>query len=294
MSVVERASAGAVALSLLFWMYQSQNFTSGFQLPFVVVFAAATGAFMTLASTAGPRGTAAAAILGGIAAFTLANGTLVPLLLVSLAVWLRRSRGQVLFLIITAGVVMALFFYRYHVKVQNLPLSTLSMRAVPYALAYIGWPFATRVDLTLEQFGNNEALLFPARLFGMFGVAIFVGSAGVLVSRPHLTSPARLALLHIMAFIIATALMTEFGRNNANASRYGTPALIFWAAAFLLLWSFTPRQSRRCALASSVTALATILIIATAQQPFITSAHETSLAAGRHRLACSRGRRRSV
>jgi hypothetical protein len=30
MSVVERASAGAVALSLLFWMYQSQNFTSGF------------------------------------------------------------------------------------------------------------------------------------------------------------------------------------------------------------------------------------------------------------------------
>ena len=36
-------------------------------------------------------------------------------------------------------------------------------------------------------------------------------------------------------------------------------------------------QSRRCALASSVTALAATLIIATAQQPFITSAHETSL-----------------
>jgi hypothetical protein len=277
MSEVEIASGGAIALSLLFWMYQGENFTSGFQVQFVGVFAAATGAFMALALTSGLRGAAASVILGGIAAFTMANGTLVPLLLVSLAVWLRRPRGQVLFLIIMAGLVMALFFYRYQVKVQDVPLSMLFTRAAPYALAYIGMPFATRVDLTLGQLGNAQALLFPARLFGMFGVAIFISSVGVLVWRPHLASPARLALLHAMAFIIATALMTEFGRINPYASRYGTAALVFWAAAILLLWSFRPRQSRRWALASSVTALTIAVIIATAQEPFINSAHEASL-----------------
>jgi hypothetical protein len=61
MSAVENASAAAIALSLLFWMYQSENFTWGFQVQFVGVFAAATGAFLTLALGSGFRGPAGSA-----------------------------------------------------------------------------------------------------------------------------------------------------------------------------------------------------------------------------------------
>ncbi|WP_029349347.1 hypothetical protein [Bosea sp. 117] len=235
--------AAALAVGALFWRVQEQNFFWGFQSQFVGVHAAATAAFLGLALLPGWTGVAAAALAAALAAGFMANGMLVPALLVVLALWLRRPATQVIALgIFTAGLLALYFAGDYGAQRSYAdPFGALHepRQLALFIAAYIGYPVEVmlRGDLNVAIAG------------GVAGLALAAGTALTLLWRGGLATPARLVLLHVAAFSLATAAVTALGRARLGiepgyiTSRYATPALIFWVALALLLWSLL-RQGR--------------------------------------------------
>ncbi len=252
----------AVVAMLLSSLRQEENFSWGFQVTFVGVFALATlacilfsdaVASMRAAQAYGGRLIAAFAVVV-VATLTMANGLLAGLTLVCLA---AASRAP--FRIVAAsGAVLAVlavcYFHGYQVAADQTPLALSlwhPLRLLSYTAIYIG--------------NFLEPDLRTARLLGLWGLVAMAGAAWTVVLRRD-PDPVRMALFGIMLFTVGSALVTGLGRlgmglDQAFSSRYATGAATFWSAILVYWWSFVNRVRGAVLLRCAVGATALVLIV---------------------------------
>ena len=142
--------AYGLSFAFLFWAIQYENFTGGFQVQFFGVGLAAAATFATVA--VGPVtgfGAAGAAILGGVAVYTLASGILIPVLALMLGAWIGRPRWYLLVLSIAAFGWPASYLWGYVTPAYHSnPAEVFSnLGAVSFhLLTQLGGPFFLAVD----------------------------------------------------------------------------------------------------------------------------------------------------
>lgn len=259
------AIAFVIAAGALLSPVQYENLLQGFQVQFVQVwlFAALAFALIAWAPVSGPSGdtaagetcprqsavgrsgvfVVAAAIAGLCSTYSMINGLAVWPLLVAFTLWRRMPLVWVLALAVLGtaviGVeVMALMQRRgagVGIDTGLHPLAVLQFMAqyLASALGQIG---------TLGQRVVGGLAMAGVVLAGLHGLA-----------RPKTTSPVRMALLALCAFILAAALVTalgrlRFGAGLADSSRYTTPSMIFLLSVGMLAVDPLVRRVRAQAL----------------------------------------------
>ncbi len=256
----------AVVVMLLSSLRQEENFSWGFQVAFVAVFALATLACilfsdalaaMRAGQAYGGRLIAAYAVVVA-ATFTMANGLLAGLTLVCLA---AASRAPLRIVAASGAVLVILalcYFHGYQVAADQTPLALSlqhPLRLLSYTAIYIG--------------NFLEPDLRTARLLGLWGLVAMAGAAWTVVLRRD-TDPVRMALFGIMLFTVGTALLTGLGRlgmglDQAFSSRYGTGAAAFWSAILIYWWCFADRMRGAALLRWAVGATALVLVVGAVQ-----------------------------
>lgn len=260
--------AGFLALATTLSAYQWENLTWGFQSTFVGVYALATAAFAALALLPGTRGLTTGMALAGVAVFTIAQGVLVPVLLVLLAPLTGRRRWEVAVLAAGAAVLLWLFFHGYHRPPPpggHAHAGLVGLAA--YFLAYLGAPFGFAADHLLP--GGNRLRHMASVAAGLAGLLIVAALAARLALRRLTFGPAQWVLAFLPLLVLGTAALTTLGRaslglNQAYSWRYGTPVLLFWCSLALLLWTLAPglgRLGRRALFAATALLLATLAVI---------------------------------
>jgi hypothetical protein len=268
---------GSFVLAFLFWTYQWQNLFWGVQVCYMLVFTASTGAFAALVLMPGMLGVALSAICAAVAAYSLAPGLLVPILLVILGYVTGRQWREIAFLAAFAVLTITPYFIGYSsVGEHAKPLDTLfnhTDELILYVLAYLGAPLGDLIRLVGDARGiglNRYHALSIAVIVGIIGLALLTGITFLLLRRRDLATAPRLALLFVMAFAAGTAVLTGLGRINfglyqAFESRYGTMALIFWISLTLLMWSLL-LSGRLAWITPGVATLVTVLMATTTPQ----------------------------
>ncbi|MGE3332597.1 MAG: hypothetical protein AB7I36_03065 [Rhodospirillaceae bacterium] len=225
--------AGLSALSLS-WL-QRENVDSPFQSQFLLAYLLPLLAFFAMARAiqefARIRWFLAALLLGAASLGTMANGLLAfPLLFVMQLVHgiatARQSWGR-LTGIAACGVLLTALWFQSYSGTASAPPGGEAFAT--FAATFIAFPFA---DLTGSIAG------------GVVGAVVYLaglafGLRGLWTSRVQF-DPYVSALMALIAFVFATALLTAYGRageldNAALVSRYATPSLVAWAALALLL-----------------------------------------------------------
>jgi MFS family permease len=218
-------TAGA---ALLLGSYSWENLLWPFQISFVGVFPAAIGAFVALAR---PEPGRAPMLLAGacaaIATYSIANGVLVPPLLIVLAILVGRRRHAVTFTWLTIVLLLSyLAGYESPPGHDDPPAPRDPARIAGYVAAYFGGPFTWR-------FGDDR--LLAAQVLGAVAIAAWLGVCSHALARRRTMPKAAWVPVFTMTFLVGTALLTALGRTSlgvesAFASRYGTPVLTFWTA----------------------------------------------------------------
>jgi hypothetical protein len=210
-----------------------ENLTWAFQGPFVQVFLFGVLAIASVvwAVRSRRRGmwTAVAAVAAIAATYSLANGLLVWLVLLALALRLGLGTRRTSLLAV-AGALTA-FSYLWHFQPVERHASygeSLShpVELAKYVLVYLGSP--------LEQAG-----VWAAGIAGFVGVALCALLTGVAWRRHAMVATFGTG---IAVFILLTAVETAVGRLNlgteqALSSRYATASFVFWLG---LLIGFLP------------------------------------------------------
>ena len=255
---------GSAAFVCLFSAEQYTNFTWSFQIQFVAVYFAATGALASLMIYAGrlseelPSGErrpwmwlGITILAGFIATYSMANGLLLWPILALEAFWFGLPRRAKVTLVIAWLTAWALYLWGYQTPPQtssiregfhNLPQS------FAFAMCVLGSPlndFVFEIDRTFSIGSGNWQLVWSA----VAGLAGFVYAAFLWITYGgdrRQTNRADAVILHLMLFLIATILLIGLGRSNfplqdAVHSRYTTPALLFW---FCLLCLTLPLLTR--------------------------------------------------
>jgi hypothetical protein len=237
------AVAGGLVGALLVSPYQIENFYWGFQVQFVLVYF--FGVMCIWRAVMAPQtlvGHSVVIALGLASAATLSAG-LVALPAAALAAYFAGQSRIRVGLVAGVGVaVIALYFYGYHSPGgHSNPLDGLRhpVDVLYYGLVYLGGPMGTALSRSVVS------ELVPA-LADPVQVAKFVGAAGVvcgaaLLALTYHRRPRKVVYVFagVVVLLGLTALMTalgrwEFGAQQALASRYATPVLLFWSALLLL------------------------------------------------------------
>jgi hypothetical protein len=235
-----RVIFGGMVAALFFWGQQYENFASGFQVQFVGVFTLATAAFYAAAADR-PR---VALALAATAAATMANGLLVAPLLAAMFIASGREDGgaQRMGSAVAAAaltvVAFALYFNGYVTPSHHARPLTMLLEAphkvAMYVFAYLGGPFGGLIS------ADPTTRTAAALVFGVVGC----GAAPFALRRAWVAEeaarPWRRGLAAAMIFAFGAAALTGLGRANfpleqAFASRYVTPAVLYWAALAGLL-----------------------------------------------------------
>lgn len=224
----------------LFSWIQAENFTWGFQSQFILAQLMPLAAFYFLHRVASAdhcknRYFGIAVLLGVLAIGSMANGILVLPLMTAYALLSRLSWKRSLLLAFLSIVFIGLYFYDFNAPSGHgslaLALQQNPLGVAHYVLLYVGGPF-------YYLFGKGDFGQVAATLAGIFMIAsasVFAWHA-IHVARKSSLS---LTLLAFILYVGGTALGTAggrliFGVDQALASRYMTPALMAWAALFLL------------------------------------------------------------
>jgi hypothetical protein len=228
-------AALAIAVAALFSLVQWENFVWGFQVQFVgvyVVGAWALYAFGRALATdvAGPWSwwSLAMALLAACA-FSMANGILVGVAMIVLALAARAPHRLLLATVAVAALLAAAYFHGFEpVKGHSEP--GLALR---HPAAFLHYVFA--------YLGGLPGSPFPSRATaaGIVGAALTLAMSWRVIARGE-RDVAQLALFGIVLFIGLSAAATalgrlSFGHQQAISSRYATPSAWFWAAQ-LLFW----------------------------------------------------------
>lgn len=263
-----RESLKLLGLLLVSWLFswaQHENFTWGFQSQFFLaqLVPLATFYFLHKSVTVPMRSGLwlMATCLSGIAALgTMANGVLaLPLtFLMSIALRLNWKKSTLLGLLAT--LTTTIYFYDYQPVVGHGSLrQTISANPfgmIQYVLLYIGSPFY----YLIERITVAQELAQLAGAFLILSAVVFAAKA----LRTPATSSLQLALLVFLLYVGGTAFGTAggrlmFGLNQALASRYTTPALMAWAALFVLYAPYLAKALSR----GRVSALCIVLAVFT-------------------------------
>lgn len=223
-SIVGTLIVSGFAVTMIFTPLGEHSLGDGFQFTFLLTFCAAVGAACALASYAtAPRAwtLALSVACSLIAMLSLANGVLISVLLVPLALVLRLPRHAILAhaaIVILAGAVL---FGPWAERGPTPGLGALP-QALHWSIFLLGAPLGRIPPLVAPGAQlNAEALSFG------FGLAVLAASAAFLAfgALRKQRDPAFYALATIVIFILASALMIGAGRaylgpSGALASRY--------------------------------------------------------------------------
>lgn len=247
-----RWAVACVVVAIMFSLRQAENFTTGFQLQFVGVFAGATLAFVLFGlavSRARAGQPLAPALLASFAAvlataFTMANGLAAAYVVVGLAAAARLRARLVLLCAACALLLTAVYLWGYQpVAHHSRPADSLRhpLAVLAYVAAYLGslW--------TSGPVARAEAV-------GALGMVATV-AVGWRILRDRRPPPAALALFGVMLFVGVAAAVTasgrlEFGVAQALSSRYATGSAAFWAAHLTYWWREPPLRPRRDTIAA--------------------------------------------
>lgn len=258
---------GSTAFVCLFSAEQYANFTWSFQIPFVAVYFAVTGAlaslmvFARLSAEEQPASErrrwlwlGITILVGIVATYSMANGLLVwPILLLE-AFWFGLPRRTKLILLVASVAMWALYLWSY-----KTPLQTSSIRegfhhlpqSFVFAMCVLGSPLNAIVSEVNRIFaiGSENWQLVWTAIAGLVG---FIAAAFLTIAFLRNRREANRAdevILHLLVFLVATSFLIGLGRanfplRNALQSRYGTPALLFWFCILFLFSSLIARTSR--------------------------------------------------
>ncbi len=241
---LKRTLQGVFAFCL-FHLNQAENFTWAFQVSFVLAFAAATLAFLTVAFFERIRHPVAAAAAAGLAplfaGLNVAGGLLIGPVATGFAIFKRLPSRYIFVLsaLFVAGAAAYLIGYTPP-DPNHTPAQAIShpKDLFVYVLTY---------------FGASWTRLLPhkERITCFLSLLSFAGFGVLAVRRPALTTAFEWFCVAECAFTIATAALTglarlKYGAGQAYAGRYQTPAMIYWAslcALFLItVWRYRPTK----------------------------------------------------
>ena len=230
---------------------QHENLTWGFQSQFIFAQLLPLSAFFVLHKAVSNEGKSSvyfigACILGLLSVGTMANGVLALPLMVVYALVVRLGWLRVMTLAVLAGLGLFAYFHNYLAPQSHGSLGAAlkdnPVGLVHYVLLYIGGPFSFFV-------GNGKVggVLAPVAGLMLIVLAAFSLWRAVRDVKQH---SLELALLAFILYVGGTALGTAggrliFGVQQALASRYMTPALMAWAALFVLYLPWLARISAR-------------------------------------------------
>ncbi len=277
----------ATTICFLFGAAHYENFTWGFQTAFVLVFAAASAAFLLLSMYA--ESGRLVFLLGAVAAGVtsgaeMANGVLTLPLMFGLGLAWRLPR-KALVLILVAAIAVIATYASQRLSVQGDPGFVTSHvgQMVIYALVYLGQFLGQTIAFVSlgPVFGSGEqaSIVVSAVLGG--GMLSFMAFALLVLFRHRdRARPAVLALFAIFAFVVGTALITAIGRvsfglETALTSRYSIgSALASVACIFIALW-MVPNQARLVARAGiSFAVCAALVLIALLPARYVVAADD--------------------
>ncbi len=233
---------GFFLVAWLFCWSQEENMVWGFQSQFILAqLLPLTALYCLHLAVASPRQShalfALAALLGVLSIGSMANGVLALPLMTVYAWVVRWPWTRVAVLAALSCLCLGLYFYGYVAPVGHGNLGQ-AVRSDPlgllhYCLLYLGGPFYQIVGRKGGLFSHGLALL-AGLLLVLSSVAL---SWRILPQARQHTLP--LALLAFIAYIAASALGTAggrlmFGVEQALSSRYVTPALMAWAALWIV------------------------------------------------------------
>ena len=236
----------SAVVGLTFSLRQWHNFIWGFQVQFVGVYALASLGILLfvgglVSRNRGGRGTLllVAGYAGALAAtFTMASGMLVGPVMVALAI-LWRAEWRIILL--TAAVTLACAAaYRTGLDLQ--PGFTIGD-----SLGRLGQP-ARLIAFTAIDLGNLQGRsMLAARWLG-YGAFAIAGLVVVTAMRRGKRDAMPFALVGIMLFCLASALMTAVGRlgygmEQALSSRYATGTGLFWSSVLAYGWCVASEKS---------------------------------------------------
>jgi len=255
---VALAPVAGLVVALLFSGAQIENFYWGFQVQFVIVYllATATVAGAVMASNSW-RNDGVILVLGFAAAFSFSAG-LLALPAAAAGSFLagrgwRRTGG------LAVGAVLAAVLYTSGLESSGHsdPFASLMhpVDVLYYALVYLGGPFGDAVANSIFA-GWLPWLRDPieaAQLIGSGG--LFLAITFSLITLYRRGPKARIVLVMVLGIIVAAGFLTALGRwelgaQQAFASRYATPVLVFWAVIGALAVSLArglPRRAWRTA-----------------------------------------------
>jgi hypothetical protein len=231
---------GFFFIAWLFSWSQKENFTWGFQSQFFLaqLLPLSAGYFLYLATTRKNKSNvyfSLSAILGILSIGTMANGVLVLPLLTLYAVIVRLAWRKCVFLAVLALALAGAYFHGYQTPGGHgsfwLGLRANPLGLIQYVLLYLGGPF-------YYFFGEDRVAQNLAQLAGLSLVVSSLTFAWKAIRAPR-QAALPLALLTFMLYLGASAVATGgsrllFGLEQALSSRYMTPALMTWAALFIL------------------------------------------------------------
>jgi hypothetical protein len=269
----DRVWIAGFVIAALFSAMQFENFAWSFQVGFFLVELGALGSFAVLGLGAPSYWKIAGVILcETIAVYSLASGILVPLIAIPLAVFFRYTGWQIAAMVFAAVALLGSYLCGYVTPPYHSdPLEFLHQLGIiaAYVIAEIGNPF-TQI-FWVFTIPHPERWAFP---FGALGIALFALSTGAVVQRRHSIGPSGAIFLAVAAFVIGAALLTALGRirfgvEQANASRYSSPVLLFWVVSSLIGFGYVVNHRSHLRPAVMAAGLCCLAVLAVAQPRFV-------------------------
>ncbi|HEY3742687.1 MAG TPA: hypothetical protein VGL53_22730 [Bryobacteraceae bacterium] len=252
------AITGALAIYCCFSPAQIENLGWPFQIAFVLPFFLGTAAICAVATQkerpAWQWGLAVI-VLASSAPLGLASGTLVWWIVVAMAVAVRLSWKWISIYCAAALATSYAYFHNF----PKLPYHTDPLEAIRrpleiayYVVMYLGnsWKlWAYGASWEHWSHGVGEWLAAAALALLAFHLIRFIRARIAPADSPAArgANPWEAAVLAVMLLSTGTASVTALGRMNfgvdqAAASRYQTPALLFWFMAGVLVLGMLPKN----------------------------------------------------
>ncbi|WP_447096480.1 hypothetical protein [Pseudomonas sp. CF10PS3] len=240
-----------VLVSWLFCWSQYENFTVGFQSQFFMAQLLPLCAFyfiykMSSVPQKSTRYFVCAVLFGVLAVGTMANGVITMPLLLLYGVFCRIGWRRNAIVGVLAVVCISFYFYKAPVKEGSLLRTLLNdpLGIAHYIFVYVGSPF-----YYIAPFSENSLKVAVAAVAG-FLLIVVIAAQAYLTIRSRQKNYLHLSLLLFVLYIGGTALGTASGRlelgvEQASSSRYTTPALMLWAALFVMMMPILSRWAEK-------------------------------------------------
>jgi hypothetical protein len=230
---LKRTMQGLFAFCL-FHPNQAENFTWAFQISFVIPFVLGTSALIAVAFFGRALRVGVSLTLASIAPLVASMSLIAGLLIgpVTILIALLKRLPSRAVTVLATALLLTGCAYLYGYRRQGSDLAPLSALAdVKQLIVYV-----------LTYFGASWTGLLPhkERLIASIFIAGFVIDSVRLLLKREQISDFEWLLLGECWLTLATALLTglgriQFGVGQAFASRYQTPAMLYWAALAALL-----------------------------------------------------------